>query len=92
MCAIGTSAIRPMPDNTDLFRQEVIEERKNRLHGEVVLKQTVTTRMMVVALVVVITIAGLRVYKMHSTRELECFCWYDFGEKVGRQFGRLIYS
>lgn len=48
-----------MVDSSDLFRKEVVEERKNRLHGEVVLKQTVTTKMMVVALVAIIAIAVL---------------------------------
>lgn len=46
-----------MVSSSDLFRQEVIEERKNRLHGEVVLKQTVSSKMMVAALIAVILIA-----------------------------------
>jgi membrane fusion protein len=40
-----------------LFRQEVITEKTNRLHGEVVLRQQVSARLMVLALVTIIGIA-----------------------------------
>lgn len=41
-----------------LFRGEVTEHRKSRLHGEVVLSQPLSTRVMVGALFVIILIAG----------------------------------
>jgi membrane fusion protein len=41
-----------------LFRPEVSEHRKTRLHGEVVLSQPLSTRLMVGALFVIIAIAG----------------------------------
>lgn len=41
-----------------LFRSEVFESRKDRLHGEVVLSQPLSTRVLVVVLFVIIAIAG----------------------------------
>lgn len=48
-----------MNEMSELFRPEAIAERQNRLHGEVVLKQTVTTRVLVLALTSVILIAAV---------------------------------
>ncbi len=42
-----------------LFRKEVLEHRRLRLHGEVVLTQTLSTRFMVFALVATMVIAGI---------------------------------
>jgi membrane fusion protein len=42
-----------------LFREEVAEYRKMRLHGEVVLTQPLSTQLMVAALFIIILIAGL---------------------------------
>jgi membrane fusion protein len=42
-----------------LFREEVSEYRKTRLHGEVVLTQPLSTELMVAALFIIILIAGL---------------------------------
>ena len=44
--------------NAPLFREEVSEHRKTRLHGEVVLTQPLSTRLMVGALFTTIAIAG----------------------------------
>lgn len=43
---------------SQLFRGEVAEHRKTRLHGEVVLSQPLSTRLMVGALFLIIAIAG----------------------------------
>lgn len=64
-----------MADSIDLFRQEVIDERKNRLHGEVVLKQTVSSKMMVTALIAIILIAAV---------------WVVFGEYARTEQARGI--
>jgi membrane fusion protein len=42
-----------------LFREEVLESRKDRLHGEVVLSQPLSTRVLVAVLFLVVAIAGL---------------------------------
>lgn len=42
-----------------LFREEVFESRKDRLHGEVVLSQPLSTRVLVVVLFLIIAIAGV---------------------------------
>ena len=42
-----------------LFREEVFESRKDRLHGEVVLSQPLSTRIFVAVLFVIIAIAGV---------------------------------
>lgn len=43
--------------DTDLFREEVFETRKQRLYGDVVLTQTLSTRIMGVALFAIIAVA-----------------------------------
>jgi membrane fusion protein len=46
-------------ENTDLFRNEVFEARKQRLYGEIVLSQPLSTRIMVGALIAIIVIAAI---------------------------------
>jgi membrane fusion protein len=46
-------------ENTELFRNEVFETRKQRLYGEVVLSQPLSTEIMVGALIAIIVIAAI---------------------------------
>ena len=46
-------------ENSDLFRKEVITEKQNRLHGEVMLKQPLSSRVMVFVLVLCIGVVAL---------------------------------
>lgn len=53
-----SSTLPRVSENDRLFREEVTEHRKQRLHGEVVLSQPLSTRLMVGALFAAIAIAG----------------------------------